>query len=156
MTIRRLAEHSLGQLRTAGPPQRTRSVGHAHFYERALTRGALLRRAAGAGGAVAASALWLPALARAGGGTTSAAPLPVPANPALGGLHINLPGENAEPSTISNLNGFVGIGTATGAGTATRADGSTQRLFFDVDNRFMSGEFVGADGRLHHGSFAFT
>jgi hypothetical protein len=98
----------------------------------------------------------MPALARAGGGTTSAAPVPVPANPAAGGLHINLPGENKEPSTITNLNGFVGIGAVTGAGVATLANGATQRLFFDVDNRFMTGEFVGEDGRLHHGTFAFT
>jgi hypothetical protein len=98
----------------------------------------------------------MPALARAGGGTTSAAPVPVPANPAAGGLHINLPGVNVEPSTITNLNGFVGIGEARGAGTATLATGATQRLFFDVDNRFMKGEYVGEDGRLHHGTFAFT
>jgi len=121
-----------------------------------MSRGALIKRVAGAGGAAATSGLWMPALARAGGGTTTAAPKPVPANPALGGLHIFLPGENAEPSSITDLNGFVGIGAVTGAGTATLADGSTQRLFFDVDNRFMRGEYVGEDGRLHHGTFAFT
>ena len=157
MAISRLAEHSIEELRAgAGPPRHARAIGHSHFWERAMSRGALVKRVAGVGGAAATSALWMPALARAGGGTTSAAPMPVPANPLLGGLHINLPGENAEPSSITNLNGFVGIGAATGAGTATLANGSTQRLYFDVDNRFMSGEYVGEDGRLHHGSFAFT
>ena len=80
----------------------------------------------------------------------------MPPNPALGGLHIYLPGKNAEPSAITDLNGFVGIGSVTGEGTATLTNGSRQRLFFDVDNRFMRGEYVGADGRMHHGTFAFT
>jgi hypothetical protein len=121
-----------------------------------MSRGALLKGAAGAGGAAVTSGLWMPALARAGGHTATASPKPVPPNPALGGLHVYLPGENSEPSTITDLNGFVGIGAVRGAGTATMADGSTQRLYFDVDNRFMRGEYVGEDGRLHHGTFAFT
>ena len=157
MAISRLTERSIEELRAgAGPPSHTRAIGHSHFWERAMSRDVLLKRVAGVGGAAATSALWMPTLARAGGGTTSAAPVPVPANPAAGGLHINLPGVNKEPSTITNLNGFVGIGEATGAGTATLATGATQRLFFDVDNRFMKGEYVGEDGRLHHGTFAFT
>jgi hypothetical protein len=138
------------------PREEARRVGHAHFWERAMSRGALLKGAAGAGAAALTSGLWMPALARAGGHTTTAAPKPVPANPALGGLHLYLPGENAEPSSITDLNGFVGIGAVRGAGTATLADGSTQRLFFEVDNRFMRGEYVGEDGRLHHGTFGFT
>jgi hypothetical protein len=138
------------------PREQARPVGHAHFWERAMSRRALLKGAAGAGGIGVTSGLWMPALARAGGHTTAAAPKPVPANPALGGLHLYLPGENAEPSSITDLNGFVGIGAVRGAGTATLADGSTQRLFFEVDNRFMRGEYVGEDGRLHHGTFGFT
>jgi hypothetical protein len=98
----------------------------------------------------------MPASARAGAQTTAAEPVPVPGNPALGGLHVYLPGENSEPSSIFDLNAFVGIGAVQGAGTATLEGGSTQRLFFDVDNRFMSGEYVGVDGKLHHGTFAFT
>jgi hypothetical protein len=66
------------------------------------------------------------------------------------------PRVNAEPSTITNLNGFVGIGEARRTRSATLATGATQRLFFDVDNRFIKGEYVGEDGRLHHGTFAFT
>ena len=121
-----------------------------------MSRRALMKGLAGVGAAAATGGFWMPALAQAGEKTTSAAPKPVPGNPALGGLHVYLPGENSEPSTITDLNGFVGIGAVTGKGTATLADGSTQRLFFEVDNRFMKGEFVGADGRLHHGTFAFT
>lgn len=161
MAISRLAGQParLQEVRSGGAPasrERAPRIGHEHFWERAMSRGALIKGFAGAGGAAVTSSLWMPALARAGGNTATAAPKPVPANPALGGLHIYLPGENSEPSSITDLNGFVGIGAGTGAGTATLVDGSTQRLFFDVDNRFMQGEYVGEDGRLHHGTFAFT
>ncbi|HZD73500.1 MAG TPA: hypothetical protein VE776_06385 [Actinomycetota bacterium] len=161
MSVARLRERpdALWQLRTGtGSPrqEQRRPVGHAHFWERAMSRRALMKGLAGVGAAAATGGLWMPAVARAGEKTTSAAPKPVPGNPALGGLHVYLPGENSEPSTVTDLNGFVGIGAVTGKGTATLADGSTQPLFFEVDNRFMKGEFVGADGRLHHGTFAFT
>ena len=159
MTIARLAQQpaALRKLRSRrGAPQPPGAAGHAHFWERAMSRGAFIRGVAGAGGAAVTSGLWMPAVARAGGKTATAAPTPVPPNPALGGLHIYLPGLNSEPSAITDLNGFVGIGHVTGAGTATLADGSTQRLFYDVDTRFMRGEYVGADGRMHHGTFAFT
>jgi hypothetical protein len=155
MTIARLGQQSavLQELRSRrGAPQ---AAGHPHFWERAMSRGAFIKGVAGAGGAAVTSGLWMPSLARAGP-KAAAAPRPVPPNPALGGLHLYLPGENSEPSAITDLNGFVGIGAVNGAGTATLADGSTQRLFFDVDNRFMRGEYVGEDGRLHHGTFAFT
>jgi hypothetical protein len=156
MTISLLARRpdvleDLAPDRAAPPP-----LGHRHSWEQAMSRGVLLRRSAGIAGAVLTSGAWLPALARAGGATTSAEPKPVPANPALGGFHVYLPGEGNEPSTIFDFNGFVGITEVGGTGTLTMADGSTQPAFFAVDNRFMKGEFVGADGRLHHGTFAFT
>jgi hypothetical protein len=159
MAIARFARQSaaMRELRSrSGSPQRPAALGHAHFWERAMSRGAFIKGVAGAGGAAVTSGVWMPALARARGSATTAAPKPVPPNPALGGLHIYMPGENSEPSTITDLNGFVGIGAVRGTGTATSADGSTQRLFFDVDNRFMRGEYVGEDGRLHHATFAFT
>jgi hypothetical protein len=158
MAISRLARDpaALGALQAAASRRERVPIGHAHFWERAMSRAMLLKGVAGVGGVAAASGLFGPALARAGGGTTTAAPKPVPGNPALGGLHLYLPGKNSEPSSITDLNGFVGIGAVRGTGTATLADGSTQQLFFDVDNRFMQGEFVGEDGRLHHGTFAFT
>ena len=131
-------------------------IGHAHFWDRAMSRGVFLRGAAGVSGAAMTAGMWMPELARAGSKTTSARPRPIPGNPALGGLHVNLPGVNNEPSTIFDFNGHVGIGEIRGTGMATFADGSQQRLFFDVDNRFMKGEFVGLDGRMHHGTFGFT
>jgi hypothetical protein len=115
-----------------------------------------MRRTAGATGVALSSGLLLPALARAGGKTTSADPRPIPGNPALGGLHLQLAAQGNEPSAITDFNGFVGITEVFGQGTLTRKDNSTQRAFFDVDNRFMKGTYVGLDGRLHHGTFGFT
>jgi hypothetical protein len=135
--------------------QRDAYGGHAHFWERAMSRGVLVKGAIGVGGAAITGGLWGPALAEAGGGITSDAPRPVPGNPGLGGLHINLPGLNAEPSSITDFNGMVGIGAVTGRGTATTG-ATSQTLFFDVDNRFMRGEYVGLDGAMHHGTFGFT
>ena len=58
-----------------------RHVGHAHFWERALTRRQFLGTAAAAGGAAATAPLWMTQVAQASGGT----PTPIP-----GGL-IKLP-----------------------------------------------------------------
>src|SRR5438105_6560149 len=100
---------------------------------RAVSRYVFVRRAAVAAGAAVTSGLWAPALARAGGpNTTSAAPRPIPANPGLFGLHIQFPVEGADVSSIFDFNGEVGATELRGAGTATFADGSTRRLFFDV------------------------
>jgi hypothetical protein len=122
----------------------------------AVSRRGFLRRSAGAAGAAFAGTALLPALARAGGGAATAAPAPIPPNPDLFGFRINFPVEGNEPGTIFDLNGFVGVTEIQGTGTATWPDGSTRRLFFDVDNRFMTGEYVGLDGRLHHGTFGFV
>ena len=130
--------------------------GHAHFAERAVSRLAFLQRSAGVAGAALTTAAWLPGLARAGGGTATAAPRPIAGNPDLFGFRVNFPVEGNEPSTILDLNAFVGVTEIGGTGTATMADGSKQRVFFDVDNRFMTGEYVGLDGRLHHGTFGFV
>lgn len=43
-------------------------------------------------------------------------------------------------------------------GRVTRKDtvkGTTERLPFDIDNRFMLGTYVGIDGKRHHGTFGF-
>jgi hypothetical protein len=39
---------------------------------------------------------------------------PIPGNPALGGLHVQLPGEGNEPSSIFDFEGFVGIADIVG------------------------------------------
>jgi len=45
-------------------------------------------------------------------------------------------------------------GAADIQGTATGSDGSS--WFFDTDMRFMDGEYVGEDGKHHHGTFGFV
>src|SRR6266576_4719737 len=95
-----------------------RYVGHAHFWERAMmSRRQFIRTSVGATGAVRRSPLWIPAVAHASGGT-QVPPIPIPGGVAPG-LHVFLPGHGAEPSTIFDFNGFIGIAAVQGTGTGT-------------------------------------
>ena len=85
------------------------------------------------------------ATARAGGNVTSAAPSPIPPNPDFFGLHVYFPVEGSEPASIFDFNGFCGITELQGTGTLTMG-GHTTKAYFDVDNRFMTGEYVCVDG----------
>jgi len=114
-------------------------------------------------GAVGAR-LWRPGSAEA----ASFAPVPIPGGtPALGGsYHVFGPSPagmggdqiDAEPSTITNLNGFVGLAYISGMVTQTNTKtGATARYpFRDSDMRFMQGNFRGTDGRVHQGAFALV
>src|SRR5262249_8278999 len=87
------------------------------------------------------SSLWMPTLAAA----SSAEPVPIPGGFAPG-LHAFL-GPGVEPSTIFNFRGVTGVATVRGTGTAwNTTTGEPTALLFDSDNRFMQGEYVGADG----------
>ena len=123
------------------------------------------RRFAGAaaGGALlgaAGSSLWRPTPALA---SASFAPVPIPGgSPFLGGAyHVFGPAAfdpvDAEPVTINNLNGFVGLAYISGMVTQTNTrTGATARMpFVDSDMRFMQGDIRGTDGRVHQGAFAF-
>jgi len=132
------------------------TVGHAHFWERAMmSRRQFIRTSVGATGAVLSSALWIPAVAHASGGT-QVPPIPIPGGVAPG-LHVFLPGHGAEPSTIFDFNGFIGIAAVQGTGTGTdTSTGATTPLLFDTDSRFMKGVYVGVDGKKHRGTFGFV
>jgi hypothetical protein len=121
-----------------------------HLWEQGLSRRGLVTGAS----ALVATSLLLPGLARAGGNVTSAAPSPIPPNPDFLGLHVYFPVEGSEPASIFDFNGFCGITELQGTGMLT-LNGHTTKAYFDVDNRFMTGEYVGADGRMHHGTFGF-
>lgn len=147
-----------------GPPV-PRRAGHAHFWQRALSRRGFLASSAGVTAAIAGVNLWMPAVARAHerddpDKRTRAMPRPIPGGLMLGGtlFHVFLPSvdHNAEPSTITDFDGTIGFADITGAGTAedTRS-GHKHRLLFDVDVRFMKGRFVATDGHVHRGAFAF-
>ncbi len=146
-------------------------AGHRHFTHRLLSRRGFLERTGLTAGALAAAGL-LPEVARSAAvrsaaltthgrkSTTTATPLPIPGGVQLLGpsgplFHLFLPATGAEPSTITNFNGFIGWAAVGGMGTHTVSGKAPEHLPFEADVRFMRGEFVGADGRNHHGAFAF-
>jgi hypothetical protein len=97
----------------------------------------------------------------------SFAPVPIPrGSPTLGGFyHVFGPASmglgdpiDAEPSSITNLNGFVGLAYINGMVTRTNTKtGEKLRLpFLDTDMRFMKGDFRGTDGNIHQATFAFV
>ena len=113
---------------------------------------------------VALGAAWRPAMALHHG---SSEPVPIPGGtPALGGgFHVFGPTPDgsfdpidAEPSTITDFNGFVGLAYLNGMVTRTnRATGEVRRLpSVGSDMRFMQGEYRGEDGKMHHGTFALV
>jgi hypothetical protein len=140
---------------TTGPPGH---VGHAHFWERFLSRRQFFRTAAGAAGVVGAG-LWLPTPAQAGKEVVLPKPIPggiQPLGPGTEVFHFaGMAAAGLEPSTITDFNGFIGETHVTGTGTATNTKTQVKtKLFFDGDMRFMKGTYVGVDGKTHHGTFA--
>jgi len=61
-----------------------------------------------------------------------------------------------DPSLIFNFDGVIGSAdlNLTGTGTDTTTHERAE-YGFHADMRFMKGTFVGVDGRVHHGAFAF-
>ena len=96
-----------------------------------------------------------------------AEPVPIPGGtPALGGgFHVWAPAPpaagldsiDAEPATITNFNGSVGLAYISGMVTRrSRSTGQTVELpFLDADMRFMTGVYRGDDGRVRRGTFGF-
>ena len=93
-------------------------------------------------------------------------PIPIPGGTAaLGGaFHVFAPAAfdpvDAEPITITNFNGFVGLAYV--SGMVTRRKRSNGRVvevvqypFIDSDMRFMQGVYRGVDGRVRRGTFGF-
>jgi hypothetical protein len=140
-------------------------IGAARHLPPLITRRQFARGAAGTAvlGAALGSGLFKPGLADT---RMSFAPVPIPGGtPLLGGsFHVFAPAPtggdpiDAEPITITNFNGFVGLSYTSGMVTQTNTQtGETLRLpFLSADMRFMQGEFRGADGRIHHGTFALV
>jgi hypothetical protein len=67
-------------------------------------------------------------------------------------------GPGQEPSTIGNFKGSSGIAIINGTVTRTNIKTGEQQSFpfTDTDMRFMTGAFVGADGKEHQGTFGFV
>ena len=92
-------------------------------------------------------------------------PLPVPENPAFSPFRIYAPAPagfpgldsiDAEPATITNFNGVVGLAYIDGTVTRTSiSTGDTIDLpFLFSDMRFMNGVYRGVDGKSRQGTFA--
>jgi hypothetical protein len=63
----------------------------------------------------------------------------------------------SDPSTITDFNGFVGLGYVGGFGThRDLVTGKTASLYWEVDLRFMIGKYLGVDGQYHSGAFGFV
>ena len=123
--------------------------GHRHAPSRRqfLAAGAGLGAAGFLGTQVAGAA---PALAAPRAGD----PRPIPGGiqpfgPGTEVFHVFPPGAG-EPSTITDFNGFAGVAHIQGVGAGSHAD-----LSFDVDLRFMTGEYIALDGRHFNATFGF-
>jgi hypothetical protein len=146
---------------------RTRELADIRQPQPCMTRRQFARTAAGTavlGGALGTGFL-KPALADneflkpALGDNWSFAPIPISRTPyhVFGPMFQGTP-IDAEPSTITNLDGFVGLAYISGMVTRTNTKtGERLRLpFRDSDMRFMKGNFRGTDGNIHQSTFAFV
>ena len=125
-----------------------------------VTRRRFLRSGAGAlaMGAVVGRPFFRPDVAYAAG----ADPIPVPGSPFLAPFHVWAPivvdSIDADPSSIDNFNGNVGIAYV--SGTVHRTDLTTGEKvalpFIDADMRFMEGVYRGVDGKPRQGTFGFV
>jgi hypothetical protein len=131
-------------------------TGHAHFWERAMSRRQFVATSAAATGAALTSGLWLPVLAEAAP-FNEADPMPIPTGTQLpfapGPFRFFFPGPGNEVSTIGDFTGFVG---GADVGQTTGTDGTGTSLFWKADVRFMQGKYVGAEGDTRKGTFAFV
>jgi hypothetical protein len=139
--------------------------GHHHIWSRPLSRREFGRAALGTLAVTTAlsTGLWSPARALALA-SQSGTPIPIPGTtPALGGdFHVFGPAgidpNDAEPSTITDFNGFIGLAYLDGQ--VTQSNNSTGEIrtlpFRFADMRFMKGVFKGTDGNTHQGAFALV
>jgi hypothetical protein len=138
-------------------PIAARSSPAHHAAHRLVSRRAFMGGAAGlTATALGASVFRAPAAWAKS--ASLAVPKPTTSVVSLGGqdFHLSFFGQGMDPSSITDFNGFVGVADVQGTGTATNADGSTDTLLFDTDMRFMDGQFVGVDGKVHQAVFGFV
>ena len=130
-----------------------------HTDSKDFTRRRFLGAAAGAAGLAAASEFGLAPLALADKKTAEPKPIPGGAT-AFGFLvhHNPMPTTPIpltainDPSEIGDFNGMILDTQIRGLGTGT---GLSAPVSFRADMGAMRGEYVGEDGKHHHGSFVF-
>ena len=131
-----------------------------HSDGKNFTRRGFLSTATAAAGLAVASDFALAPLARAADKT--AEPKPIPGGATLAGVAIHhnpLPAAPStplsqinDPSEIGDFNGMIIDTQIRGLGTGTGLNGPQS---FRADMGAMQGEYVGEDGKHHHGSFVF-
>ena len=137
--------------------------GHVHSWSNLMSRRQFARNVAGVAAASAAFGLEI----SEAGASAPGDPVPIPGGePKLGGMfHVFGPSPDgsfspvdAEPITITNFNGFVGLAYINGTVQRTnKRTGKTDILkMIGADMRFMTGVYRGADERIHQGAFAFV
>jgi hypothetical protein len=140
-----------------------------HSETPGLTRRGFLSTAAGAAGLAAASQFSLSPSALAEQEKATAEPKPIPGGATVFGFvvhHNPLPNDPTvpltglnDPSEIGDFNGLVmdtmirGLGT--GSGVTFPGNDQSGTLPFRADMGAMRGEYIGEDGKRHHGSFVF-
>src|SRR5439155_27284031 len=91
----------------------------------------------------------------AGSGGSAVLPRPIPSGcvtPFGVFIHHHLTARGIEASQITDFKGTIGLTQLTGSGTGT-LNGTSSKLTFEIDNRFMQGTYAGVDGRRHQGTF---
>ncbi len=133
-----------------------RSVRAARLLHEGLSRRTFLGgAAAGAGLVLGAGAL---RSAPAFGASCTGQANPIPGGleiPGAGFFHLNLPGPGVEVSTITDLDGSVGVAQVQGRWESTGIADNKER-FYEVDIRFMKGLFVDTGGCRTRGAFGFV
>jgi hypothetical protein len=152
--MRKPSLKSIGDLKNAFPKS---AVHRRRPLASVFSRRRFIRGTAGAVGGVAGVSMLNP-LAVLARQDENVAPTPIPGGNEIGGIlfHVTFFGVGVMPAVINNFNGFVGVAQVQGTGTNTNADGSTEPLLFDTDMRFMKGEYVGVDSKVHKGTFGFV
>jgi hypothetical protein len=119
----------------------------------------LTKTAAGAAGLAVGSSMLAPGMVQA---RHHVAPRPIPGGQTvvIGDeqffIH-SLPLGPGEPSKITDFSGHSSICRILGSGLGIDTNtGDTTELLSRTDMGFMAGEYVGEDGRLHAGTFAFV
>jgi hypothetical protein len=120
---------------------------HRHAFDRPVSRRAALVAGVAATGAALTTTLWVPLAEAAGSGTPKPIPQTLDGTP----FHVQGVTPNTELSTITDFNGVVAAADIDGVGIGSTGTGLT----FNVDMRFMSGEFIDTTGRHQHGTFGF-
>jgi hypothetical protein len=136
------------------------SLRRTHTERPPVSRRRFIRTSLGtlAIGAVAGRQLLRPATAYAAGSD----PIPINGSPNLAPFHVWAPivvdSIDAEPATITNFNGVVGIAYLSGLVTRTNLQTNEVDVlpFMDADMRFMQGVYRGVDGKPRQGTFGFV